>query len=224
MKALIILVAFFFNTAYAGDWSLMAGRTKFGGPSDGLYWNINKENKRDMHDTNAGIRWDSDKSSGGWSWAAQYMHFGVARTNALAVHADAPNPGGYIADSGGQCVGGTCHPVIYRWIMRSTAQSVAIMGIKHYGGLSLEAGVNFFEVKTTGRIKRNEVTGDYWHFHPQRHIDLDLMFGIGYRMGPWTARYQVFWMDGPFNTSDIYEAPPIFVGHATQTLTLAYTF
>lgn len=222
MKRAALLLAAVISLPAAGQgFSILAGATKFGQPSDGVYWNINQENDRKLEDKALGLRWDSERLRWNTSIAVQYTHFGKATVNALAVTRDAPDPGGYLADTGGQCVG-TCAPLA-QWIMKSKAQSLAFIGSKHFWGLSIEAGLNVYEAKTSGRVIFEN--GRIWHYTSQRYLGLDQMLGLSYKFGNnVTLRYQAWFMDGPFNTSKPEEAVAIFNSKTTQTLTLGYTF
>lgn len=206
--------------AKAQGFSILGGVTKFGGPDDGTYWNVNQPRDFKQSSKAVGLRWDSERS-GSYSWAVQYTHFGSTTMDALAVMADAPIPGGYIPDSGGQCQGGTCNG-LGRWVMRSTAQSVALIGVKHIGNFGAELGLNLYETKTTGLM---ESPGPgYFHYDSQRYLAADLMVGLRYKRGPWSVRWQAWFLDGPVNASNPAEAPAIMHGKLTQTLLVGYTF
>lgn len=216
---LMIIVAGSADYARA-DVTVMAGVTKYGQPADGLYWNENQPNDLFLTPAAVGIRWDSKRLPFNISVGVQYTHFGMAKTNALAVSKDAPEQGGYIPNSGGQCVG-TCAP-LHRWKMESEAQSVALIAVKHFGNFGLEAGLNLYETKTRGHV--NYGTGVYT-YPSGRNLATSPMFGVSYRKGPWSVRLQTWLMDGPAKYPDgKEEAPAVFNDTRTWTLLVGYTF
>lgn len=206
--------------AEAQGFSVLGGVTKFGGPDDGTYWNVNQQRDFKQSSKAVGLRWDSERS-GKYSFAVQYTHFGSTTIDAFAVLSDAPTLGGYIPDSGGQCQGGTCLG-LGRWVMRSTAQSVAVIGVRHFGSFGAELGLNLYETKTTGMMEPPSL--DYFHYHSQRYLSTDLVVGLSYKRGPWSVRWQAWFLDGPVNTSNEREAPAIMNGKITQTLLVGYQF
>lgn len=222
MKKFLAIVCLLFATAANSQgFSIIGGMTKFGGPPDGVYWNVGKDNARKLERPAIGLRWDSERLRWNTSFAVQYTYFGTATVNALAVTVDAPDPGGYLANTGGQCVG-TCAPLA-RWVMKSRAQSIAFIGAKHFGDWSLEGGLNVYETKTSGRVIYQ--SGRVWNYKDQRYLGIDSMFGVGYRVSKNVmVRYQVWYLDGPCNTSVPEEAPAIFDSKTTQTITVGYTF
>lgn len=220
-RAAVLLAVCVALPAASEGLSIIGGVTRFGGPPDGTYWNVNQPRDFKRTSKTVGLRWDSERLRWNTSVAVQYTHFGSATIDALAVMADAPIPGGYIPDSGGQCQGGNCNG-LGRWVMRSTAQSIALIGVKHFWGFGAELGLNAFETRTSGRMESSAAAT--FLYNNQRHLGFDLMAGLSYRAGPWAFRYQAWFMDGPANTSVPKEALAIFNSKTTHTLTVGYEF
>lgn len=205
-----------------GEVTVLAGATRFGAPSDGTYHNVNQPSDfSGLTQPSVGVRWDSARLPFNTSVGVQYTYFGKAKTDALAVHLDAPMAGGYIPNSGGQCVG-PCAPLA-RWIMESEAQAVTLVAVKHLWKFSLEWGLDIYETKTRGKVEFYDGNTDF-HYKPQRHLATAQMYGIGYADGPWSARLQLRFMNGPFKADDLREAPAIFNDEKTWTLLLGYSF
>lgn len=221
LLVLAVCVALSANYARGGEVSLMAGATRFGAPSDGTYWNANQSREFNLVSPAIGIRWDSKRLPFNTSVAVQYTRFGKASTDALAVHLDAPMLGGYIPNTGGQCVG-PCAPLA-RWIMESEAQSIALIGIKHFGEFSLEWGYNFYETRTRGHVEFYDGNTNFYYKH-QQYLGASQMYGLGWQRGQWSARLQLWLMNGPFNADDLREAPAIFNDEKTWTLLVGYSF
>jgi len=204
------------------DITLLAGVTKYARPSDGTYWNINQPNTMELTPPAAGIRWDSKRLPFDTSIAVQYTNFGKTSVDALAVNVDAPFAGGYIPNSGGKCVG-TCAP-LSRWKIGSSAQSVALILVKHLGNFGLEWGSNWYETRTAGYVE--DLTGvRTYNYIPGYNFTMSQMFGVSYRRGPWSVRVQTWFMDGPSHMVNGREkAPATFNDTQTWTLLVGYTF
>jgi hypothetical protein len=209
MKTLIALIfALLSSFSFAGEYTVMGGVSVFKMPGNGTYWNNNQPYDKDMTPAAFALRYDSGKE--GYSWALQYTHFGEVKLDALAVSTDEPYQGGFVPGNS-TCVG-KCAP-LYRWKMRSDAQSIALIGIKNVGAWSFEAGLNLYEVKTSGNVP--DIPYDY----PEaRYLDVLPMFGIGYRSGPWSIKVQQWFMPAPGVT------PQAFNESGTTTILVGYTW
>jgi len=218
MKAAILLLVP--TLACAGTITPLVGVSQFYKPSDGLYWNASAPDNNMMTPAAAGLRWDSDQR-GAWSFGVQYTYFGEAKMNAWAVTTDAPYQGGYIPDSGGKCVG-TCAPLA-QWHMTSETQSIAFMASRHWGGFSLEAGLNVYQILTKGYVD-GYASGGTFHYKDTTYVDVGPMFGAAYRDGPWSIRLQLWRMEGRGDPGDGYKAPAMYSENRQWTLLGGYSF
>lgn len=202
--------------------TVLAGVAKFNKPADGVYWNVNQPESNQMTPPAAAIRWDGARH-GAWSAGVQYTWFGRVSMDAYAVTLDAPANGGYIPNSGGQCVG-TCAPLA-QWHMSSETQSVAFTMSRHFGGFSLEAGANVYEVRTKGYVNnyQNSPSGSF-QYKEARYLDVGPMIGAAYQSGPWSVRGQVWRMEGKAQPGDGYSPPAVFNENYQATLMVGYTF
>ena len=216
-----ILLAHAGGKARAGEWTAMAGVSQFYKPSDGTYWNVNQQESNQMTPAAAGLRWDSDRR-GAWSFGVQYTYFGEAKLNAYAVTTDAPAQGGYIPDSGGQCVGACAG--LAQWHMSSEAQSIAVLATRHWGPWSLEAGVNFYETRTRGYVDSYQTVASHFAYAETTWLDYGPVVGGAYRSGPWSIRLQLWRMEGKGDSGDGYKAPTMFSPDRQWTLLGGYTF
>lgn len=220
MKRFIILCLLCFATLSAhSQVSILAGVARFNKPSDGVYWNMNQPHDAFMTPAVLGLRYDTARR-GSYSLALQYTHFGTVKMDALAVTTDAPYQGGYIADTG-TCVG-TCAELA-RWKMESETQSIALIGVKHFGAWSFEAGLNVYEIRTKGHVEN--LDGSFrFQYKEGRALDYGPMFGVAYSNGPWAGRFQVWRMEGKGHTDDGYYPPATFREDYQLTATVGYTF
>ena len=208
--ALILLVAAYGDAK--AETSILAGVTRFATPGDGLYWNKNQENKMDLNSFSYGIRWESEPKFLGLSVAAQYINFGTAKTNAMAVTRDAPLEGGYI-EGAERCVG-PCAP-LKRWVMRTEAQAIGISLNKYWGGFGLEWGAGYFNTKTNGQVINDD--GSVHYNYAEGLVDgLTEFYGIAYRSGRFAVRLQKWTMPGrPISRdSEGTEKAPSIMGNA----------
>ena len=204
------------------DVTIMAGVSQFHKPSDGLYWNVNQPETNQMTPPAAAIRWDS-KRHGALSAGVQYTWFGRVTMDAYAVTVDAPFQGGYIPDSGGQCVG-TCASLA-QWHMSSETQSVAFTVSRHFGSFSLEAGANVYEIRTKGYVNNYQGNpGGFFQYKEARYLGVGPMIGTAYQSGPWSVRLQVWRMEGKGDPADGYVPPATFNENYQATLLAGYTF
>lgn len=213
---LFIIALFVSVTASAQGLTIMAGKTKFGPADDGTYWNEIKRHNIALIDSNWAIRYDT-KPQNGWSLGVQYTDFGTSELDAQASSRDAPDVGGYDPHTK-TCVGGTCAPE-HRYMVKSAADSVAMLLTKHYGNWSFDAGVHYYAVETDVVVFGSCITsgcGTSWSYH-KTDIQLGAVVGAAYRHGPWVARFQVWELEGRG------PIPGISVG-LTSTLMVGYTF
>lgn len=218
---LIIAASVVMQDAKAGV-TLLVGVSQFHKPADGIYWNVNQEESNQMTPPAAAIRWDS-KRHGAWSAGVQYTWFGRVSMDAYAVTVDAPGNGGYIPDSGGQCVGSCAS--LAQWHMSSETQSVAFTVSRHFGGFSLEAGANVYEIRTKGYVNnyQGNPTG-FFQYKEARYLDVGPMIGAAYQSGPWSVRLQLWRMEGKGAPNDGYVPPAVFNENYQATLMAGYTF
>lgn len=209
--------------AFAGEFSLLAGATRFGEPSDGTYWNKNQQHDfSGLNQIAYGARWESDRLPFNTAISVQYTNFGESKTNALAVTVDAPYPGGYIPESGGQCVG-TCAPLA-RWVMRGEAQSVSLGINKYFGNFGIEWAAAFSETRTTGYV--DNLDGSRRYTYASGHgLEMNEMFGVSYHKGPWSVRLQSWKLMGRSGmVNGVEQAPYISNDERTTTLLVGYAF
>lgn len=224
MKAILIVLALFCGTAQAnsirdwfainGDITLMGGLAHFLKQDDGTYWNRNQPADIQLMSPAAGVRYDS-----GWM-AVQYTYFGMARVSALAVTLDAPHPGGYDRIAGA-CVG-TCAELA-RWKVETETQSLAVIGVKRWGGWSVEGGVNIFEARTKANVVNTDGSLRF-QYKENRYLDYGPMFGFAYQSGPWSLRAQFWKMEGRSKPGEDEIAQGAFGAGWQQTLLAGYTF
>jgi len=203
----------------AGTITPMVGVSQFYKPEDGIYWNANQPNTSDMTPLAAGIRWDSEPHHG-WSAGVQYTYFGRAKIDAYAVTTDAPYPGGYIPNSGGQCVGACAG--LAQWHMSSEAQSIAFLATRHWRGFSLEAGLNVYETRTRGYVDSYQVVASHFTYSETTWLDYGPVVGMAYQSGPWSLRLQLWRMEGKGDSGDGYKAPTMFSPDHQWTLLAGY--
>lgn len=229
MKYFLSLLLFC-TSVFAGDFTVLGGVSKFQAPGTGTYWNHNQAHDNFMTPAAVGLRYETERS-GSISYAVQYTHFGAVTIDALAVLTDAPFPGGFDPETGG-CTG-PCAP-LRRWKMRSDPQSVAVTMSKHFGKWSLEAGLNLYEVKTSGVVTETPESAAYgiaypkhdlgvsadgqYHYPDARFLYLMPMLGIAYRDGPWSVRVQTWLMPTAGETPAAFSEIGIF------TFLVGYTF
>lgn len=218
---LFILAICVVASAKAGDFTAMVGSTFYGHTDDGTWYTQNRTRNIELIKTAYAMRYDTDQTVGGWSIGVQYTNFGMARSDALAPGADAPYPGGYIPRTG-RCIG-ECLPN-HRWITESDAQGIALIGEKHFGNVSAEAGVHFSRIATKAIRYIGCTTKDPNCVPPTRldefnseQIDLNIMVGVAYKHGPWSVRGQAWIMEGRG------EIPTVYTG-ISYTLMAGYTF
>lgn len=219
--AAVVLLMAIGAKSRAGEITVLAGVSQFYKPADGVYWNANQQNDFQANPLAAGLRWDSERS-GAWSWAVQYTYFGRAKMDAYAVTTDAPAQGGYIPNSGGQCVGACAG--LAQWHMSSEAQSIAVLATRHWGPWSLEAGVNFYETRTRGYVDSYQTVASHFTYAETTWLDYGPVVGAAYRSGPWSIRLQIWRMEGKGDSGDGYKAPTMFSPDRQWTLLGGYTF
>ncbi|MDE2102699.1 MAG: hypothetical protein KGL39_35975 [Patescibacteria group bacterium] len=218
MKAALILLA---PSLACASITPMVGVSQFYKPADGVYWNASSPDENRMTPPAAGVRWDSNRH-GDWSVGVQYTWFGRASMDAWAVTTDAPYPGGYIANSGGQCVG-TCAPLA-KWHMSSETQSIAFLATRHWGDFSLEAGMNVYEIRTKGSVDsyQGNPSGQF-SYKETTWLDYGPVIGLAYQRGPWSLRLQAWRMEGKGDSADGYKAPSMYSPDRQYTLLAGYT-
>lgn len=202
--------------ASAGEVSIVGGVARADKPDDGIYYNSNQPHDVRLTPPFIGLRYDAD-----W-WAVQYTAFGTFETNAVAVTADAPAQGGYIANTG-TCVGGTCAPTA-RWKMYSDVQCLAgLLKYRWTQDVTLEGGVNLCEIKTWGHVEYSPPDPQPWYNYPHgRTLDLGPVIGLQYRVdNEWAVLAQYMRIEGRGDNGG-NGTPANFREHGTWLLGLKY--
>lgn len=218
----LVLMACCVASSRAGEFTALGGVAHFNKPHDGIYWNHNQPHDVRMTTPAFGLRYDTERMWGSYSFGVQYTNFGTVKMDARAVTKDAPEAGGYIQDAG-TCVG-TCAPLA-RWKMQTDVQSVAFIGTKHWGRWSLEFGANVFETKTSGYVHEydNNPAGRF-NYSSSRYLGVGPVAGVAYRSGAWSVRAQLWRMEGRAITGDSKSAPAAMNENYQATLMVGYTF
>jgi hypothetical protein len=214
LPALIALVLFLVASACevrAGEFTVMGGASFFRPPETGTYWNNNQSYVNNFTPLAYALRYDMAQKDS-YSLGVQYTNFGEVTMDDMAVSVDGPATGGYLPATGG-CVGPCAS--LYRFRMKSSAQSVAMLAVKHWGNWSLEGGVNIYEVKTSGIATAGPTL--IYRFPDTTFVYAMPVLGAAYRQGPWSVRVQIWWMPSPNDT------PGAFTEDAQPTLLIGYS-
>jgi hypothetical protein len=213
MWKLALLVFLLFNWDEVKAEVTIMGGVFFGRPPEtGTYWNSNNDQYvNNMTPPAFALRYDTDKRNG-WSYGVQYTHFGTVRMDAMAVGADAPEPGGYIPETGG-CVG-PCRP-LFRWRMESETKGISAIMTRHFNDWSFEGGLNIYEAKTKGNWTGH---GGRYDYPNTTYLGIMPMLGGTYTDGKLSLHAQVWWMPTPGWT------PAAFTEDAQMTLLVGYSF
>lgn len=203
----------------AGDFTVLAGVAKFNQPHDGIYWNKNQPHDHRMNTPVFGLRYDTGRKWDVYSFGVQYTHFGNVQMDSMAVTKDAPDDGGYIPNTG-TCVG-TCAPLA-RWRMNTWTESISFIGTRHWGAWSVDVGLNLYETKTRGYVNYGDTST--FLYANTNHTDVGPMFGVTYRNGVWSLRWQLWRMEGRAITGASHSAPAAFNENYQTTLLVGRTF
>lgn len=205
MKKIVTILVAIFMASYASaeGFSILGGRTDYGNPPDGIWWQKPFPHELDTKANSIGVRYDS-KRDGRFGWAGGYQHLGNVKTYAIATLQDGfpdgvdggPN-GGYLPHL--EACYGPCS-AFGEWFGHGNTQGFYLAGNVRFGNFEFEAGpwlymskthVQIVNVKYAGVRPSKTYKGD--SLRMKEEIRLSLMAGVAYHLNDSLAvRFSVY--------------------------------